>query len=75
MYTELGAAGFSSKYGDKNPNDAGESEYIDILSKMLDTGFMPEITETNKDVLAEAFQKALEQAFENGTFVFTTSKY
>lgn len=72
LYTELGAAAFSSKYGDKDPNIAGHSEYMDILSKMLNTGIMPEITETNKDVLAAAFQKALEQAFENGKVVFTT---
>ena len=75
LYTELGAAAFSSKYGDKDPNMAGHSEYIDILSKMLNTGIMPEITETNKDVLAAAFQKALEQAFGNGTVVLTTSTY
>ena len=72
LYTELGAAAFSSKYGDKDPNMAGHSEYIDILSKMLNTGIMPGIAETNKDVLAAAFQKALEQAFGNGKVVLTT---
>ncbi|MBO4728047.1 MAG: hypothetical protein J5631_06485, partial [Spirochaetaceae bacterium] len=72
LYTELGAAAFSSKYGDKNASMAKESEYIDILRKMIDTGVMPGIAETNKDVLAAAFQKALEQAFGNGKVVLTT---
>lgn len=72
LYTELGAAAFSSKYGDKNPKMAKNDEYIDILSKMLNTGIMPGIEETDKDVLAAAFQKALEQAFGNGKVVLTT---
>ena len=72
LYTELGAAAFSSKYGDKNASMAKESEYIDILRKMIDTGVVPGIAETNKDVLAAAFQKALEQAFGNGKVVLTT---
>lgn len=71
LYTELGAAAFSSKYGDKNASKAEISEYIDILKKMIDTGAMPGIAETNKDVLAAAFQKALEQAFGNGRVVFS----
>ena len=70
LYTELGAAAFSSKYGDKNADTAKVAEYVDILEKLLGTGAMPEITETNKDVLAAAFQKALEQAFGNGRVTF-----
>ena len=72
LYTEVGAAAFSSRYGYRNADMANMAEYIDILKKMIDTGLMPEIAETNKDVLAAAFQKALEQAFGNGKVVLTT---
>ena len=71
LYTEIGAAAYSSKYGDGDAHAAGDPEYIDILKKMMATKAMPEITETNKDVLAAAFQKALEQAF-GGEITVTT---
>ena len=72
LYTELGAAAFSSKYGYRNADMATMEEYNDILTKMIYTGAMPRIAETNKDVLAEAFQKALEQAFGNGKVMLST---
>lgn len=72
LYTELGAAAYSSKYGDKDSHSARQDEYIDILKKMSETEAMPAITETNKDVLSAAFQKALEQAFGNGNITVTT---